>query len=369
MTVSGNNRAGSTRRGHSNDTEVDGPNGHRNCRGTDVVADPGHPGHWHTGLVNWPRTTRIAACVVIAMLSGCGTLQSGPAPASSSTSQSTPTPTPTSVPISIEPSPEATAGTGDALEALGSLAVAGRGPRTGYDRSQFGQSWRDLDRNGCDQRNDVLRRDLRPFVLKVGTHGCLVLTGTLVSPYTGETIHFVRGQSTSNAVQIDHVVALSDAWQKGAAQWSATKREEFANDFLELLAVDGHSNASKGDGDAATWLPPHKAFRCEYIATQIAVKGKYELRVTVAERDAMARVLSGCPGQGLPRDEGSPLGGGPERTASPQTAVPKPVPLAGTPTSYANCTAVRQAGHAPIRRGEPGYAAHLDRDGDGVGCE
>ena len=36
---------------------------------------------------------------------------------------------------------------------------------------------------------------------------------------------------------------------------------------------------------------------------------------------------------------------------------------------YANCAAARAAGAAPVRRGDPGYARHLDRDNDGVGCE
>ena len=307
------------------------------------------------------------------MLSGCG-----------ATTQAASAPTPAARPAAVtttEPPPETEAtptippeaAKGAALAALATLGVKGRAPRTGYDRKLFGQSWRDLDRNGCDQRNDVLRRDLRAFVLKAGTRGCLVLSGDLISPYTGATIHFVRGQATSSQVQIDHLVALSDAWQKGAQTWTPETREAFANDFLELRAVDGHSNESKGDGDAATWLPPRKAVRCGYVATQIAVKAKYGLWVTSAERDAMARVLSGCPDQGLPRDHDIALGGGPEKVApstAPTKTTAKAVPLVGGgSTYYTNCTAVRDAGQAPIRRGDPGYAPHLDRDGDGVGCE
>lgn len=202
-----------------------------------------------------------------------------------------------------------------ARRALAALPVKGRAPRSGYSRDAFGQSWRDLDRNGCDQRNDVLRRDLRDITLKAGTRGCLVLSGTLVSPYSGGTVEFTRGTTTSREVQVDHVVALGDAWQKGAQQWSAERRERFANDFLELRATDMHTNASKRDGDAATWLPPRRAFRCGYVARQIAVKRAYGLWVTRAERDAMARVLADCPAQGLPRRYDVPLGGGPEVTA------------------------------------------------------
>jgi len=164
----------------------------------------------------------------------------------------------------------------------------------------FGQAWADVDRNGCDTRNDILRRDLTAYRLRSATHGCLVLSGTLHDPYTGATIAFVRGQSTSAKVQIDHVVALSDAWQKGAQQWSTPRRTAYANDPLNLLAVDGLTNQRKSDGDAATWLPPNKAYRCPYAARQIAVKSRYGLWVTQAERDALARILAACPSQPLP---------------------------------------------------------------------
>jgi hypothetical protein len=189
---------------------------------------------------------------------------------------------------------------GAALAVLETLAVKGRAPRTGYDRDRFGPAWADVDRNGCDTRNDVLRRDLDDVTTRAGTRGCVVATGVLADPYSGETIEFIRGQGTSQAVQIDHVVALSDAWQKGAQQWTDERREEFANDPTELLAVDGRLNSSKRDGDAATWLPPDRSARCQYVARQVAVKAKYALWVTSAEKAAIARVLAGCPEEPLP---------------------------------------------------------------------
>jgi hypothetical protein len=219
-----------------------------------------------------------------------------PAPFESSTSPSV-TPLPTK---SVARPPTSSLKEGSALAALGTLKVKGRAPKTGYDRALFGQAWADVDRNGCDTRNDVLRRDLSSFVLKAGTGGCLVLSGTLHDPYTGTGIAFLRGQSTSARVQIDHVVALSDAWQKGAQQWPTSQRTAFANDSLNLLAVDGPTNARKSDGDAATWLPPNKAYRCSYAGRQVAVKVNYGLWVTGAERDALARILATCPTQTLP---------------------------------------------------------------------
>jgi hypothetical protein len=191
---------------------------------------------------------------------------------------------------------------GDAAAALSTLPVKGRAPRTGYDRDEFGQRWADVDRNGCDQRNDVLARDLVDEEFRAGTRSCVVLTGRLTDPFTGETIAFTRGQDTSGDVQIDHVVALSNAWQTGAQQLPPGTRELFGNDPLNLLAVDGPTNGAKGDGDAATWLPPARGYRCAYVARQVAVKAKYALWVTAAEHDAIARILSGCPGEPLPAD-------------------------------------------------------------------
>jgi len=198
------------------------------------------------------------------------------------------------------PSPSVTAAAGSALAALGRLPVKGRAPMTGYSRAEFGPAWADVDRNGCDTRNDILRRDLRGVVLKPGTHGCRVQSGVLVDPYTGTTVDFVRGVGTSLAVQIDHVVALGDAWQKGAQSLTLEQRTAMANDPLDLLAVTGSVNQRKGDGDAATWLPPSRSSRCAYVARQVAVKSAYHLWVTAAERDAIAHVLATCPSQPLP---------------------------------------------------------------------
>jgi hypothetical protein len=194
------------------------------------------------------------------------------------------------------------AATGDAATALAALPVKGRAPKTGYTREQFGPAWADIDRNGCDQRNDVLKRDMTGEKFKPGTHDCVVLTGSLADPYTGKKIAFTRGQGTSEAVQIDHVIALSNAWQTGAQQLDEATRKNLGNDPLNLMAVDGPTNQSKGDSDAATWLPPAKSFRCTYVARQVAVKKKYHLWVTQGEHDAIGGILANCPGQALPAD-------------------------------------------------------------------
>lgn len=255
----------------------------------------------------------VVAAVVVGALAGCLPPAADDAapgrpslpPAAASATPSAGAPTSGASPSTALPSarPSATSAApppGTALAAVDALTVKGRAPRTGYDRDEFGPRWADVDRNGCDTRNDVLRRDLVATTTRPGTHGCVVLTGTLLDPYTGERIAFVRGQGTSQAVQIDHVVALADAWQKGAQGWDDETRERFANDPLNLLAVDGPTNASKGMGDAATWLPPARAARCAYVARQVAVKRSYGLWVTRAEQDAMRRVLSSCPAEPLP---------------------------------------------------------------------
>ena len=184
--------------------------------------------------------------------------------------------------------------TGD-IHAL--LAALPESPRRGgaerYQRKNFGPSWADVDRNGCDTRNDILHRDLTDITTKP-PQGCVVLTGEVHDPYTGNTIDFHRGKKTSQAVQIDHVVALSNAWASGAYALPYAARTALANDPLNLLAVDGPTNNAKSDKDAAEWMPPNTAYRCGYADRQVRVKSKYHLRVTRQEKEALTAVLNQC---------------------------------------------------------------------------
>ncbi|MCK0093630.1 DUF1524 domain-containing protein [Rhodococcus sp. HNM0563] len=350
----------------------------------------------------------IAAAVVF--VAGCTDVTGDVAPeldhaASTGTSSVEPTVTPTversaaspsstaaspvaELPADLEDSGEA----GAALAQLSTLPIKGRAPKTGYDRDLFGQAWSDDvsvagGHNGCDTRNDILARDLVDIAYKPGTRDCVVLSGTLNDTYTGTSIAFTRGQDTSTAVQIDHVVALSDAWQKGAQQLDAQTRADFANDPRNLQAVDGPINQQKSDGDAATWLPPNNAYRCTYVARQVQVKAAYNLWVTQAEHDAMVRVLTSCGGSApvaqpskavvvptttIPAPQPVPAA----TTAAPQRIQPQPTPepvpvVEADPGSvyYQNCAAARAAGAAPLYVGEPGYRPKMDGDNDGVACE
>lgn len=214
-----------------------------------------------------------------------------PSPDASTTNAPAPDPSPM-------PGEGASAGPAEprtALALLETLQVKGRAPKTGYAREElFGPAWADVDLNGCDTRNDILARDLVDTTVD---DRCRVLTGTLTDPYTNRTIAFRRGADTSAEVQIDHVVALMDSWQKGAQQMTQEQRLRFANDPLNLLAVSGEANQQKGASDAASWLPANKAFRCEYVARQVSVKAAYGLWVTRAEQEQIARILSSCPDQ------------------------------------------------------------------------
>jgi hypothetical protein len=306
--------------------------------------------------------------------------QSGSASTSHATSHATTrattaAPNPSSSPSATRhpgtPTATAPPSPGSALTVLATLPVKGRAPMTGYRREEFGQAWLDADRNGCDTRNDILRRDVSGAVLDPRTHGCVVLSGLLRDPYTGQDVPFRRGPG--DGVDIDHVVALGNAWATGAGRFDLRTRAALANDPLELLAVDLHTNRAKGDGDAATWLPPYRPFRCAYVARQIAVKQKYALWVTPAERSAMVRVLAGCPGQPVAPDPTHAPTRVDQNLPEPPSASASPQSLVGatgsSSTYYANCDAVRAAGAAPIHVGDPGYSRRLDRDGDGIGCE
>ncbi|QRV01546.1 HNH endonuclease [Arcanobacterium phocisimile] len=163
-----------------------------------------------------------------------------------------------------------------------------------YQRSDFGPAWSDVDHNGCDTRNDILTRDLQHLTYKNGTHNCVVTHGDFIEPYTGLHTEFQRGRETSALVQIDHVVALADAWQSGAWTWTAAKREQFANDPLNLLAVDADQNQEKGAAHAGQWLPENRSFHCAYVTRQVDVKAKWGLSMTQRERATIERILSAC---------------------------------------------------------------------------
>lgn len=190
--------------------------------------------------------------------------------------------------------------TGEAANILQTLAVREDSRSAGgYNRGLFGFRQTDDDGNGCDIREDVLARDLKDIKYKYAG-SCKVSSGVLNDPYTGTVIYFRRGTKTSAAVQIDHVVALHNAWDSGASQWPSAKKYKFANDPYNLLAVEGQANQEKGDASADAWLPTNKGFRCEYVARQIGVKAKYSLTVTQAEKDVMMGTLRSCPAQKLP---------------------------------------------------------------------
>jgi hypothetical protein len=233
--------------------------------------------------------TVLTGLLLAASLAGCDAAAS--AGAKLAEAVRTPPVSASEAPAASSPAPGESAA---ALAQLGSIPVKGRAPKTGYSRGEFGAAWADVDHNGCDTRNDVLARDLTGETFKPGTKDCVVATGTLSDKYTGKTINFVRGADTSSDVQIDHIIPLSDAWQKGAQQLTAEQRRLLANDPLNLMAADGPTNGAKSDKDAATWLPPNRAFRCEYVARQTAVKAKYSLWMTQAEHDAIAGILASC---------------------------------------------------------------------------
>lgn len=183
--------------------------------------------------------------------------------------------------------------TGEAQSALAGLAVRSKERRTGYDPQLFDSS-SDADDNGCDTRNDVLRRDLKDLVVQAGTQGCTVAAGHFDDEYLGESYDFERG---STKIEIDNVVSLSNAWQTGASDLSVAQLREFGNDPLNLLAVSSRLKRQKAEGDAAAWLPPNEDYQCEYVSRQIAVKQKYGLWVAAAEKDAMETVLETCADQ------------------------------------------------------------------------
>lgn len=177
---------------------------------------------------------------------------------------------------------------------LEKLDIKGRAPKTGYTREEFYSGWPNVE--GCSLRQRIIKREMGTSAV-LADDDCTVISGEFDEPYTGSHLVFYQKSDFSSGVQIDHVVALSDAWQKGAQYFSKDVRYQIATDPLNLLAVNSKANQGKSDGDAATWLPPNKAFRCQYVARQVSVKYKYQLWVTQAEHDAIASILETCPNE------------------------------------------------------------------------
>jgi len=182
-----------------------------------------------------------------------------------------------------------------AIDVLNKLEIKGRAPKTGYSREQFYSNWPVVD--GCSLRQRIIKREMGDTAILSSENNCDVISGEYDEPYTGSHLIFYQKSDFTSGVQIDHVVSLSDAWQKGAQNLTKEERYNIATDPLNLLAVDAATNMKKSDGDAATWLPPNKKFRCAYVARQVSVKYKYKLWVSEAEYGAIAKILENCPNE------------------------------------------------------------------------
>lgn len=212
-----------------------------------------------------------------------------PAVAPTQTASLQPTPIASTTTVVVVPTTDPSLTSSSVLKAAQALTVRGRSAETNYSRDAFGSAWKDVDRNGCDTRNDILQRDFATTILKPGTGNCKVIGGTWTDPYSNESYTF---DAAPSGAQIDHVVSLKNAWQMGADLWSDEMRTEFANDPLNLRVTIGSLNQQKSDANAASWLPPYKPGRCSFIATQVAVKTKWRLFVTEAEKSVFVTILS-----------------------------------------------------------------------------
>jgi len=185
----------------------------------------------------------------------------------------------------------ATPSSSPALDLLAQIPAAGTAPVQPYERDEFGQRWADLDRNGCDTRNDMLQRDLVDIVFKPNTNDCVVLRGTLDDPYTGETVTFIRVSEGYQPTQVDHLIPLSVAWSTGASEWSADKRLQLANDPSNLQVTT--ANQVKNDSTPSQWMPV-ASYACEYSTRYVQVAHAYELAISEADRAALTITLAHC---------------------------------------------------------------------------
>ena len=235
-----------------------------------------------------PRTAVLVLLAVLVALTGCTVEWQLEEPAEPSLSS-----------VGQGDVPAGTLDPAAAAAALVDLTVAEKTSLDGYERGcgegegcVFGPAWSDVDRNGCDQRNDVLRRDLTEVQVREGTQGCVVVAGVLDDPYTGAAVQFAKADAAQ--VPIDHVVPLAAAWMQGAAAWTDDEREQFANDLGNLMATTRAENSAKGDSTADEWVPPNPTYGCSYATIVITVKDRYALAVSPAEAATLESLLATC---------------------------------------------------------------------------
>ncbi|MEI7593947.1 MAG: excalibur calcium-binding domain-containing protein [Actinomycetes bacterium] len=319
------------------------------------------------------RFTAVFAIATFTMLAGCSSTASTDqasraASGGSNSTESMPTsevmnaPT-TSIDSGIPSSPTSSAasGTADVREFLAPLSI-NDDPHTGADyRRDDWHHWDDIDGDGCDARQQALKA-ASTIPANVAA-GCKVVSGNWISAYDG----FMT--SNPSELDIDHVVPLENAHISGGWSWDATQRRQYANDQFDLWAVSASANRSKGASPPNQWRPVQQGTWCEYAQRWTAIKIRWDLSATSAERDALGQMLDTCP-------PGTMFSLSPTPTTIPVTPVTtapsasaSSQPGVASTTYFANCTAARAAGVAPLHTGQPGYRSGLDRDGDGIACE
>lgn len=233
-------------------------------------------------------------------------------------------------------------------------------PRAPYERNDW-PTWRDIDGDGCDAREQALKNDSKGPV-EIGEN-CEIKSGLWISPYDE-----IKSSNPAD-LEIDHIVPLAEAHRSGGWQWGPELRITFANDPSELVVTSRSSNRSKGSQTPDQWRPENNKYWCTYATKWVSIKLKYRLTVTTAERDALGQMLEKCPASTAI----APSNGSPTQTVqppSPTTTAEAPLaPLPSSSVHYKSCSEARAAGVTPIYEGQPGYGKHLDGDGDGIACE
>jgi len=326
----------------------------------------------------------LGACLLtfVVFVAGCGSSSSADGsskntvvstesvPSSSTTSVTTATSSPNSVTSStVAPQSVST------RERLAVLSIDDRpSPQGSYRREEW-PHWADVDGNGCDARQDALAAwsVVPATVNRSGT--CKVVVGSWVSPYDQ------MASNNPSDFDVDHLVPLENAFRSGGWAWSTERRRAFANNPGELVVASASSNRSKGSDPPNEWRPAFRDSWCAYADGWVKVKSAWGLTVTTSERDALGQMLDTCGIAGPVWPLGgnaftTPEGKAPSGSASGSAPTPAPVapttpvaPAPGGSVYYANCTAARAAGAAPIYAGQPGYRTALDGDKDGVACE
>ncbi len=159
-----------------------------------------------------------------------------------------------------------------------------------YSRDSLPTDWKDLDGNGCNTREDILKKYTSEYTGRFD--GCKIKSGKFYDYYNGKFLRYDKSVDTGGGIQIDHIVAIGNAWISGGYKWGKDEWISYINDEEVLIPTSSKTNREKSDKDITEWKPANNSYLCTYAEKQVEIKDKYKLTVTEKEKAELKSILN-----------------------------------------------------------------------------